>query len=754
MREVLPLVSACLVLFGTPALADLCTSVQDTTTTAESKSDVDFYEELFPNPEGHGSRRWNEIIVQCNRQRDTKGNEIRETTAQPGNNTGKNLLRARNLEPKVIRGHFNFFGTIVTQLKYVYVLSKQDGVWTMVIPYRPVFNELVADRVDFFVGYRDINVETNSVSAVSRDGHAWQFYDASQVVRGTAGRPSLSLKPSAQPIAVTLCSGSTYFPGDSGKYDGKSDANAYKRDKENKFISTGQIQYRYKDQNWLSEGCRVEKSRDLYWRNPAGDELTLVKPQDWILDNFRRTAESYWSIDGTFELKLLLKGRNDRDFPQATLGLLRDDDHLTIRFATQFLPYHYNQMYKSNIIQFNNFSTMTTDETYWHEVGHAFGLDDEYGGEKKGVPKENSCENAKYAAFSPTNYQMCEAGADDDRTIYHYIAASRYVTKQSECAADGDCGDAEYCDKGTITIGKNQCVPKKADNAACDVVGGGHQCQGGRCAFGRCYTPDSVAMGGTCYVDAACDAGKCSAIDGARGTCVCQEDGDCPAGRWCNAGLDLAGNSCLALKADNEPCDVVGGGHQCKGGKCAFSRCYTPDSVAMGGTCYVDAACDAGKCSAIDGARGTCVCQEDGDCGTGKWCNAGLDLAGNSCLALKADNEPCDVVGGGHQCKGGKCAFSRCYTADAIAMGGTCYVDAACDAGKCSAVDGARGTCVCQEDRDCGTGKYCDAGFDAKLNACRAKLDKGETCGKALSVGNDHKCKSGKCSGAPFYKCT
>ena len=113
------------------------------------------------------------------------------------------------------------------------------------------------------------------------------------------------------------------------------------------------------------------------------------------------------------------------------------------------MPYGGNQMYKSNLIQFNNFSTMTTDGTYWHEVGHGFGLDDEYGGEdKKGVDKENNCENSQYKDFSPTTYQMCESGAIDKRTIYHYLAVTRYITKQSECKQDPDCAASEYCDKG------------------------------------------------------------------------------------------------------------------------------------------------------------------------------------------------------------------------------------------------------------------------------------------------------------------
>ena len=86
-------------------------------------------------------------------------------------------------------------------------------------------------------------------------------------------------------------------------------------------------------------------------------------------------------------------------------------------------------------------------------------------------------------------------------------------------------------------------------------------------------------------------------------------------------------------------------------------------------------------------------------------------------------------------------------------MGDTCYNDDACIGGKCSAVDGAKGTCVCKNDSDCGSGKWFEAGIDTKVNACRPKLDKGEKCGKFGSFGNDHKCKSGKCSGAPKYEC-
>jgi len=515
------------------------------------------------------------MVLQCNRQRDTKGNEIAKVTASASANADQTLLKARDLDAKIVRGHYNFFGTLVTQLKYVYVLSKKDGVWTMVIPYEPVFNELVADRVDFEVGSRDVNTKTNTVTDVTTDGHAWSLYDASQIVTksGPSGAQVFALKTSPQPIAKTLCSTSTYFPGDSGKYDGESDANAYRRDPENKFISLGKIQYRYNDYDSVLEGCRVAKSRDLFWVEPEHGEVLKVKPQDWILDNFVRAAESYWTIPGKFELKLLLIGRNEAQFAKSTLNALRDDDYLTVRFATKFLPYQFNQMYKSNIIQFNNFSTMTTDGSYRHEVGHAFGLDDEYGGEKKDgtIEKQNSCENADYAGFSPATYQMCKGGVDYVHSIYHYIAASRYVTKQSECNQDSDCASGEYCNAG-LDLSKNQCVAKKADNEGCDLVNGARQCQSGNCNLGRCYTPKSVVAGGTCYCDDACKEGKCSAIDGTKGSCVCKEDSDCSPGSYCDAGVDLKTNRCRVKLAVGESCGKVGSvgnDHKCKSGECS-----------------------------------------------------------------------------------------------------------------------------------------------------------------------------------------
>jgi microsomal dipeptidase-like Zn-dependent dipeptidase len=174
-------------------------------------------------------------------------------------------------------------------------------------------------------------------------------------------------------------------------------------------------------------------------------------------------------------------------------------------------------------------------------------------------------------------------------------------------------------------------------------------------------------------------------------------------------------------------------------------------SMVLGAACTADHQCQSGRCSSAAGTRGVCVCNEDSDCGAGRFCNMGPDIKVNACESLKGDNDSCAVVGGGHQCRSGQCKFGRCYTPGSVSMGSICYNDDACQEGKCSASDGTRGICVCKTDSDCSPGRWCDAGLDSKVNACRAKRKKGESC--AGVAGNDHKCQSGNCSGFPQYVC-
>ncbi len=226
----------------------------------------------------------------------------------------------------------------------------------------------------------------------------------------------------------------------------------------------------------------------------------------------------------------------------------------------------------------------------------------------------------------------------------------------------------------------------------------------------------------------------------------CDNDNDCDIGQWCDAGIDLSPNQCRDLVADGGNCPLVGGGHACESGTCRFGRCYTANTVAMGDSCFVDAQCIAGKCgNTVPGTDSVCVCDADNQCSSSEYCDAGLDLHQNSCVAKKPDNATCDVFNGGRTCQSGTCSYGRCYTANAVATGGTCYVNAACATGKCSSQNGFRGQCVCDDDGDCGNNQWCDRGLDFTLNSCKAKLPNGAVCGVIGEINVGHRCLSGKC---------
>src|SRR5437868_12899909 len=157
--------------------------------------------------------------------------------------------------------------------------------------------------VDLRSGYLDIDHRNGTVSRLNEYENAKHLYDASQVVASPKSSTRFAVKSGAVPIVETpLCSTTTYFKGEQDKYKGESDADAYKRDPENKFISLGKIQYmNHDDDKAVLEGCRVDKDQDLYWEtDPATKrgEVVKVKPQKYVLDNFVRTVEEFWTIPG------------------------------------------------------------------------------------------------------------------------------------------------------------------------------------------------------------------------------------------------------------------------------------------------------------------------------------------------------------------------------------------------------------------------------------------------------------------------
>ena len=220
----------------------------------------------------------------------------------------------------MIRGHYDFVGLPIgaaLSFKYVYILSKQNQGCL-----RTVGHSVPAQFQRAGAEPRGFRLLTCEVSLRSVAGPECDEQGAEPEAIGTIDRHHVVLDDHV-------------FPGQAAEYAGKG---LHQRDAENKAISLGLIEYKYERDGTIYSGCRVDKSKALYWRSDETLNLVVkVQPQDWVLDNFVRTTQTYWSIPKVFEVKLLLKGHNDATFPKSTRDLLRDGDHLTVDFATKFL---------------------------------------------------------------------------------------------------------------------------------------------------------------------------------------------------------------------------------------------------------------------------------------------------------------------------------------------------------------------------------------------------------------------------------
>ncbi|MFK7992988.1 MAG: Dickkopf N-terminal cysteine-rich domain-containing protein [Granulosicoccus sp.] len=210
------------------------------------------------------------------------------------------------------------------------------------------------------------------------------------------------------------------------------------------------------------------------------------------------------------------------------------------------------------------------------------------------------------------------------------------------------------------------------------------------------------------------------AMAGLRGEGACESDSQCKPNEFCTAGIpNLARNICKPELSLGAACTTK---RQCSSGRCNLGRCVEADQ-----------------------------CQADRDCASGSYCTD--PIAGQRlCKSRLSGGSVCTKD---QQCQAGRCKTGFCSAKASVSMGQSCRFNDECRQGKCTAAIGGvtKGICVCNSDSQCGSQQWCDMGLDLKVNKCRAKINKGQSCGKAGSFNNDRKCKSGKCSGFPNYKC-
>ncbi|RKG68947.1 peptidase M19 [Corallococcus sp. CA054B] len=174
-------------------------------------------------------------------------------------------------------------------------------------------------------------------------------------------------------------------------------------------------------------------------------------------------------------------------------------------------------------------------------------------------------------------------------------------------------------------------------------------------------------------------------------------------------------------------------------------KAYAPDSKTLGQGCRFDDECQSEQCTSVLCATfdGRCVCNDDGDCGTSRYCQN--DIPGNpgdnDCVDRKTDGTSCSRDG---QCLSGACggcfnAVGWCYTPRSKAYGQTCKSDRECTTDRCSAdcYVNPTGSCLCDSDSHCGANQFCGWGLNS--GKCVNKRGRGAACS------SDRECASGTC---------
>ncbi len=480
---------------------------------------------------------------------------------------------ADDLPAVYITGRYAYYST--APIRYAYQLRREKGVWIVTIPMRFFWPTRKRDKIDIpmqlvnDLGDRELN-------RLCREG-------------GTV------FDPNGKDVSLG------YIP-----------VRTSSKQKGTDLVNRGE------------EACRVYRSQNVRGIN------ILVHLRQF----FARALKRVWDRPG-FRIEPVLLDLGEGSEAQRNAwkkGKLIWNIRMNLR------PRH-RTSYKRWVFKWRPMYSAIPAHVIGHEFGHWMGLDDEYGWGPDWSRTQRDC-NKRTGGWM---YIMCTQWASEGTTldewrngakaVYPWIVTRRYaIGKPPSCKKDSDCGQGNYCDKGTLTIGRNQCKAKKQVFAACTRS---QQCLSGRCIAGSCK-----------------EAHECSL------------NADCASGQYCKKGLgNLSRNRCISKKPDWQACT---GDDQCVSGKCSKWRpqdgqtsgiCYTPSSKSAGSSCKIDLECKTGKCN----SNKRCVCKRDSDCGRNQWCDKGLDLKENQCRDKLPKGASCGFgVGIGHRCLSGKCKLGKC----------------------------------------------------------------------------------------------
>jgi hypothetical protein len=496
-----------------------------------------------------GDTSYNELVIACNRARDTKGNEIEKEI------TARHDFPA-DLPPRTVKGHFNYFGQLAAGLRYAYQLERNGNQWTVTIPMRFHWPE------DRLTGSIDISRDLAQQLGLSATGG---ICDPGQVRRSVDGVISQGF------IRAARAGEDVTGIGD-------------------------------RDVGFKDSACRVPRTLSVAGKNML----------EQIQGYWKAEIERVWNRPG-FGVRPVVFGIDEvsaaelaaweKDETVWNLHLNLDPSH---RAGYKRFAFKWNHMYSGvpgYVVAHEVGHVMGLDDEYAEKQSvrncdvidptdnylmcsssfGAVGADEAAGAQgvypwlitrRYAVARERQCTSNRhcgtdeYCATRGLNRNVCQAQRQegdrctlDDQCVGGTTCdgaplAGRCLApavfgigdqcdrdvqcRSGSCNGDGrcqcntsfDCDDGSYCDTGVGSFGKNQCLALKAEGATC---GDDKQCLApARCTgligSKRCIVESSKTLGDRCVKDAECRIGKCG---GASNTCECRRDGDCPGDQKC-----------------------------------------------------------------------------------------------------------------------------------------------------------------------------------------------------------------------------
>ncbi|MCH9646683.1 MAG: hypothetical protein K0U98_00515 [Deltaproteobacteria bacterium] len=641
-----------------------------------------------------GTRSYNEHVIACNRKRDSLGNAVGDVA---------NRTLADDLDARFIRGQFNYFGLF--SKRYGYRLKRSNGVWTITVALDFKFPKAESDKLHIPHALTEI----------------------------------LSSQEGGQPLDQGVCATDATDKNDNGLVYAKDTPFSARACR----VNRGARFFLLTPEERTAQGIT---ETDFWNESFRGRRLAST---DWLMHYWRDRIETRWSrADGSLKMNVHIANFVGQS-GEVTAATLDNFDKAGTRYKVEM--HHnedrWNNMYRPvKVLGVKVYKAIYTGISEWtilHEFSHFLGLDDEYP-QGANPPDFRDCDELS-GEDSDTNlrYLMCTVGDEAVKSVYPWIVTRRYHV--GYCDTDGDCASNEFCDKGVaLGVGRNHCSKKRTNGTACtrplqclsgicpggacaecnsdDDCNNNQYCNKGTLGIGKNKCENKKSNGVACTRPNQCTSGICPG-----GACAeCNSDDDCTNSEFCNTGtLGIGRNKCQALKANGVACTRP---DQCQSGICpggACAECNSDDDCNSSEYCNTGTLgigknkCEALKANGVACTRadqcqsgicpgGACAeCNSDDDCDSNEYCNTGtVGIGKNKCERKKSNGTGCTRAG---QCTSGICPGGACAE---------CKNDSDCDSNEyCNTGTVGIGKNKCEREKSNGTS--CSRGGQCSSNCCK-----------------------------------